>query len=204
MNDTEIVLRHFEKVDPALVKILKEINFVDWFGDEVLDSNLIFKSLCKTIVGQQLAGKAADAIFGRFSNLLNNKIVPEELLKLEEQAIRDVGLSWAKVRSVRHLAQKVYEGSLQLENLEKMMDEELITELSKVKGIGRWTAEMFLMFRLSRENIFSWGDLGLKNGLKKYLGKDNPTTEEMITVVENWSPYKTYGAIAMWYLLDNR
>ncbi len=204
MTKLQRVLDHFGKVDSELVVVLKEINFGDWFGEEILDSNLIFKSLCRTIVGQQLAGKAADAIYKRFEILLANEIFPEKVLRLEEQKIRDVGLSWAKVRSVRDLSQKVVDGEIVLESLEKLDDEELITELSRVKGIGRWTAEMFLMFRLGRENIFSWGDLGLKNGLKKYIGKDNPTKEDMEAIVERWNPYKTYGAIAMWHLLDNR
>ena len=155
------VLNHFSTISPGVESILKDMNFDEWFGTEVLDEDLIFRSLCKTIVGQQLAGKAADAIFARFEELCNKNIVPEIILKIEDQKIRDVGLSWAKVRSVKDLATKVVSGDLILSGLEKLGDEELIEELSKVKGIGRWTAEMFLMFRLGREDIFSWGDLGL-------------------------------------------
>jgi DNA-3-methyladenine glycosylase II len=204
MTDVKVVLNHFRKIDPKIADILLEINWYEWFGKEVLDEKLIFKSLCRTIVGQQLAGKAADAIFGRFENLLEGNITPERLLAIEELKIREVGLSWAKVRSVLDLSSKVQNDELVLQNLEKMENEELILELSKVIGIGRWTAEMFLMFRLGREDIFSWGDLGLKNGLKKYINKDNPSKEDMESVVVSWSPYKTYGAIAMWHLLDNR
>lgn len=200
----EVILNHFRTIDVGVVPILEEIKFGDWFGDEILDSHLIFRSLCKTIVGQQLAGKAADAIFKRFDELLEWNVTPENLLKYEEQQIRDVGLSWAKVRSVRDLSARVLDKSLNLEGLELLSDEELIVELSKVKGIGRWTAEMFLMFRLGREDIFSWGDLGLKNGLKKYMGNAELSLEEMHKVVDEWSPYRTYGAIAMWHLLDNR
>jgi DNA-3-methyladenine glycosylase II len=199
-----LVFDHFNKVSPDLVNILKDINFDDWFGTEYLEENLIFRTLCKTIVGQQLAGKAADAIFARFEDLCEKSIVPETILKIEEQKIRDVGLSWAKVRSVKDLATKVVNTDLVLSNLEKLGDEELIEELSKVKGIGRWTAEMFLMFRLGREDIFSWGDLGLKNGLKKYLNNPEASMTEMEAEVSKWAPFRTYGAIAMWHLLDNR
>ncbi len=204
MSEKEVVLAHFKKVDPKLLKIMMEINFKDWLSEEILDEKLIFNSLCRTIVGQQLAGKAADAIFKRFESLMENEITPENVMSTEEQKIRDVGLSWAKVRSVKDLSARVLDKSLVLENLEGMSNEDLINELSKVRGIGRWTAEMFLMFRLGREDIFSWGDLGLKNGLKKYLEKDDLMKVEMEEVVSSWAPYRTYGAIAMWHLLDNR
>ena len=198
------VLNHFSAISPGVESILKDMKFDEWFGVEVLDEDLTFRSLCKTIVGQQLAGKAADAIFARFEELCNKNIVPEIILKIEDQKIRDVGLSWAKVRSVKDLATKVVSGDLILSGLEKLGDEELIEELSKVKGIGRWTAEMFLMFRLGREDIFSWGDLGLKNGLKKFLNNPEASMAEMEAEVSKWAPFRTYGSIAMWHLLDNR
>lgn len=204
MMNKDKALKHLKIVDSGLGVILDDINWQEWFESEILDNKLIFKSLCRTIVGQQLASKAADAIYNRFELLLDKDVVPQRILELEEQKIRDVGLSWAKVRSVRDLAEKVSSNSLILENLANMENEELILELSKVKGIGRWTAEMFLMFRLGREDIFSWGDLGLKNGLKKYMNNTDPTKEEMEVVVDRWAPYRTYGAIAMWHLLDNR
>jgi DNA-3-methyladenine glycosylase II len=204
MTEDKTVLKYFKENVPQLSPILEEINFDDWFGQEILDSNLIFMTLCRTIVGQQLAGKAADAIYGRFELLFESRVTPENLLKLEPDQIRAVGLSWAKVRSVIDLSTKVIAGDLVLENLEKLDNETLIVELSKVKGIGRWTAEMFLMFRLGREDVFSWGDLGLKNGLKKFLGNPEANVMDMEKEVEKWKPYRTYGAIAMWHLLDNR
>lgn len=193
---------HFRKKDTKLATILEEIDFEEWFENELPDSNLIFKSLCRTIVGQQLAGKAARAIYTRFETLLNGEMIPENVLSLEPEKIRGAGLSWAKVRSVTDLSQKVKNREIHLEKLYEMENEEVIEELVKVKGIGRWTAEMFMMFNLGREDIFSWGDLGLKNGLKKYIGSENVSEEEMKKVVENWSPYKTFGAIAMWTLAD--
>lgn len=160
--------------------------------------------MCRTIIGQQLAGKAASAIFKRFDDLFEGKITPNKILLIVPQQMRDVGLSWAKVRSIIDLATKVINKNISLDNLPNLEDEKVIEELIKVKGIGKWTAEIFLMFKLRRENIFSWGDLGLKNGLKKYIGQETVSVEEMTEIVEKWNPYKTFGAIAMWQILDNK
>ena len=198
------VIKHFNSVDSKLAKIIDQINFEKWFKDEILDSNLIFKSLCRTIVSQQLAGKAAQAIFLRFEDLMKKEITPQSILNTNQEHIRKVGLSWAKVRSVTDLSNKVVNKELILENLEKLDNETLIEKLSEVKGIGRWTAEMFMMFKLGREDIFSWGDLGLKKGINKFAGPKELSTEELEKIVETWSPYKTYAAMAMWHLLDNQ
>lgn len=203
-RDKEKIILFFNQADPGVAEILAEINFEDWFGKVEKDKDKYFEDLCRTIVGQQLAGKAAEAIYKRFSELFGGVVSPEGVLSADEQTIRDAGLSWAKVRSVRDLSERVLNGSLDLASLDSLGDEELIVELSKVKGIGKWTAEMFLMFRLGHEDIFSFGDLGLKNGLKMYLSKDDIGVDEMKAVTDKWKPYRTYGAIAMWHLLDNR
>jgi len=198
------IIKHFNSIDPKLAKIINQINFEDWFREELLDSNLIFKSLCRTIVGQQLAGAAANAIFTRFETLLKKDITPQSVLTTNQDQIREVGLSWAKVRSVTDLSTKVKNKEILLENLINLENEALIEKLVEVKGIGRWTAEMFLMFKLRREDVFSWGDLGLKNGLNKFLGPKKISAIQLEKVVDAWSPYRTYGAIAMWHLLDNK
>ena len=198
------ILEFFGTTDLGLVDILKEIDLSDWFGKVEKDRSKYFEDLCRTIVGQQLAGKAAEAIYKRFSALFGDKVTPESIVAKDEQSIRDCGLSWTKVRSVKDLSERVCDGRLVLDELETLGDEELILELCKVKGIGRWTAEMFLMFRLGHEDIFSFGDLGLKNGLKKFLQKSDINVEEMKLITDKWKPYRTYGAIAMWHLLDNR
>ena len=197
------VIKHFNSVDSKLAKIIDQVNFEKWFRDEILDSNLIFKSLCRTIIGQQLAGKAAQAIFLRFEDLMKKEITPQSILNSNQEHIREAGLSWAKVRSVTDLSNRVLNKELILEDLSKLDNETLIEKLSEVKGIGRWTAEMFMMFKLGREDIFSWGDLGLKKGISKFAGAKKLSTDELEKIVETWSPYKTYAAIAMWHLLDN-
>ena len=198
------VIKHFNSVDSKLAKIIDQVNFEKWFRDEILDSNLIFKSLCRTIIGQQLAGKAAQAIFLRFEDLMKKEITPQSILNSNQEHIREAGLSWAKVRSVTDLSNRVLNKELILEDLSKLDNETLIEKLSEVKGIGRWTAEMFMMFKLGREDIFSWGDLGLKKGINKFAGPKELSTEELEKIVETWSPYKTYAAMAMWHLLDNQ
>ena len=149
------VIDFFGRVEPGLVSVIGEINFDDWFDVEV-DESKYFYDLCRTIVGQQLAGKAANAIFARFEKLFLG-VTPENVLSAEPELLRNSGLSWAKVRSVQDLASKVLNGDLRLADLSSLDNEELITELTKVKGIGRWTAEMFLMFRLGRDDVFSLG-----------------------------------------------
>ncbi len=203
LTDKAIVIDHFSKNFPRIAKLLSDVDFEEWFGNEILDSNLIFKSLCRTIAGQQLAGKAAEAIYGRFESLFESEIIPDRVANMDPEKIRAVGFSWAKVRSVQDLSNKVLNKELSLENLDSLDNEQLIVELSKVKGIGRWTAEMFLMFRLGREDVFSWGDLGLKNGLKIFMNDSEAKLSDMEVLVEKWRPFRTYGAIAMWHLLDN-
>jgi DNA-3-methyladenine glycosylase II len=196
---------HFQSVDPIISsawgkmppRILKPVSN---------DPLIYFQKLCDDIVSQQLAGSAATSIFNRFINLMpTKKFTPRHVLKLKDQALRDVGLSWAKASYIKNLAEKVNNQEVRLEKLSKLDDEAVIAELVKVKGIGPWTAEMFLMFSLGREDVFSHGDLGLRNGLVKlYQLRKPPTIERANRIVNRWSPYKSYGSLALWHSLDNR
>ncbi len=196
------VKAHFSKVDPALLGVLETVKLSDWFEDRPSADH--FFNLTRNIIYQQLAGKAASAIFTRFASLIGGSIQPEIVARFEDQQFRDVGLSWAKAKYIKDLAAKTLSGEVRLDNLDTLDDESVITELTKVKGIGRWTAEMFLLFTLHRENIFSYGDLGLKNGFAKLYSIDSPSTVTIEKVVSRWSPYKSYGSIALWHYLDNR
>lgn len=192
---------HFAKHDPKISAILDAIKFSDWFEDNHSDDH--FYNLARNIIYQQLAGKAASTIFGRFEKLIGGRVTPEKVINFEDQALRDVGLSWAKVKYIKDLAAKVISGEVILNNIDTLDNESVIGELIKVKGIGRWTAEMFLLFTLHRENIFSHGDLGLRNGFTKLYGIENPTVTQIQAVIEHWSPYESYGSIALWHYLDN-
>ena len=111
-------------------------------------------------------------------------------------------MSWAKAYSLHDLADKVIKKEIHLKGLATMDEEAAIAELTKVKGIGRWTAEMFLMFTLGREDIFSFGDLGLQNGFKHLYGKKTP--KQMEKIIAQWTPYRSYGSLALWHAQDSK
>ena len=188
------VLAHFEKVDPVLHKAALQVGLfeLDFYNKRQNH----FENLCREITNQQLSNKAGDTIFGRFKKLFPKEIPePELVLKFDDQTIRDVGMSWAKVRYVKDLADKVLKKEVDIENLDKLSDEEVMSELTKVKGIGPWTVEMYLMFTLGRPDVFSLGDLGLKRAIQKLYGmKKEPTKKQMEQMSKKWSPYRTYAA----------
>lgn len=195
------VLAHFEKTDPKIAKVLVTVDLNEWFENR--DKEDHFQYLARNIIYQQLAGRAASTIYSRFVALVN-EVKPEKVLARSDQELRDVGLSWAKVKYVKDLALQVQNKTVILNNLSTLDDESVIKELVKVKGIGRWTAEMFLLFTLHRENIFSHLDLGLKNGFAKLYGVREPSHERIEKVVQKWAPYKSYGSISLWHYLNNR
>ncbi|MDQ5900896.1 MAG: DNA-3-methyladenine glycosylase [Patescibacteria group bacterium] len=163
-----------------------------------------YESLAESIVSQQLSVKAADTIWKRFILLLpDQKVIPENVLAIDNQKIRDAGISWSKISYIKDLSQKTLDSHIIFEEFENMSDEEIINELIKVKGIGRWTAEMFLMFAMGRPDVFSYGDLGLRRALQRFYDFDHePTVEEMEKIVSVWSPYKTYASRVLWRALE--
>ena len=194
------IISHFQKVDKKIAEVLPSISWSEWFED--VESSDHFYNLTKNIIYQQLAGRAASTIFGRFEALVK-EVTPQNVIRTDAQLLRDAGLSWAKVSYVKDLAEKVENKVIDLTKIEQMDNEAVITELTKVKGIGRWTAEMFLLFTLHRENIFSYGDLGLKHGLIKLYGLQSPSPNTIKNLVDQWTPFASYGSIALWHTLDN-
>lgn len=154
-----------------------------------------FEDLVDAICSQQLSGKAAKTIFGRVKNLLV-KVTPENIISKTDQELRDCGLSWQKVSYIKDLAIKTANCELQIKKLDKLSNEEIVVELVKVKGIGKWTAEMFLMFSLARPDILPKDDLGINKALKnlKISAKDT----------EKWKPYRTVASWYLWRSLENR
>lgn len=165
-----------------------------------------FVSLCREIIGQQLSGKVAEVIFERFIKLFLNKIpTPEKVLKLEDLQLRTVGMSWSKVKFLKDLAEKVNCGALDLDKLNNLSDVDVTRELLQVKGIGPWTAEMFLMFSLAREDVFSLGDLGLKNAIMRlYKLPKKPSNKFMAKISKKWAPYRTYACLILWHSIDSK
>ena len=193
---------HFQKSDQVIYKIMGKTKFN--ILRQSKRSTGYFKKLCREIIAQQLASKAAHAIIKRFNDSFKGEnIVPDRVLVLSEQELRNVGMSWAKARYIRDLAQKVKDKEVRLNNLHNLDDKLVIEELVKVKGIGNWTAEMFLIFTLGREDVFSHGDLGLRKAIQKLYGFRKPPSEKKINrIVNKWSPYRSYGCLMLWNSVD--
>jgi len=161
-----------------------------------------FEHLCANIIGQQLSGKAADTIFARFKDKVG-KITPVNVLRISEQELRDCGLSWAKVSYVKDLAGKTKNGKLKTKKLGELPDDEVIKELVAVKGIGRWTAEMFLMFTLARPDVFPVDDLGIRKSFEKITGKIFDKVKAAKFAEKHWKPWRTVASWYLWRSLDN-
>ena len=171
------------------------------FGSPVFNPNKdYFQSLLRSIVFQQLSGKAANTIYERFINLIPKTVTlsPKEVLKLDKDKMRRTGLSFQKINYLRNLAYFFENNSFQKKDVERMTDEEISNALTQIKGIGQWTVDMFLMFTLNRADILPYTDLGIQKGFKKIFNMNNlPSKKEMETHSKIWRPYRT---IACWYL----
>lgn len=161
-----------------------------------------FSDLVDEICSQQLSGKAAATIFGRVKDGLG-KITPENILKTKDEKFRSWGLSRAKTAYVKDLAKRTMNNELRIMDLNKLSDEEVMRELISVKGIGKWTAEMFLMFSLARPDIFPVDDLGINKGVKKLVNK-SIKPDKMAKFSERWKPYRTVASWYLWRILDNK
>ncbi|WP_345457838.1 DNA-3-methyladenine glycosylase 2 family protein [Deinococcus aluminii] len=155
-----------------------------------------FGTLIRSVVGQQLSTKAAASIHARVEGALGG-VAPEPLLRAALEDLRALGLSWAKVRTVRALADAALSGQVDFAHLAALPDEEVITALTPLPGIGRWTVEMFLMFGLARPDVFSFGDLVLRQGLLR-LYPDLAPGPAQVERVASWSPYRTLAARTLW------
>ncbi len=193
-------LQYFKVADPVLYKIAITLDL-----QELTPHNNYFLELYDSIVSQQLSVKAANTIMGRLKKLYpNEEITPEYTLELDPQRMRDAGNSFSKIKYLKDLSERVIDGRLKLDKFKDLPEEEIMKELLLVKGIGPWTAEMFIMFSLGRPDIFSYGDQGLKNAIRTiYKLKDRPTLEYALEISGRWSPYRTYACKILWKSLDN-
>jgi len=166
-----------------------------------------FQSLLRSIVFQQLSGKAAQTIYERLVSLIpkNLNLCPNEVLKLDKDEMRKAGLSFQKINYVRNLADYFENNSLQKKDVEEMTDEEISKELIKIKGIGQWTVDMFLMFTLNRADILPYKDLGIQKGIMKILNMKNlPSKKEMENCSRKWRPYRTIACWYLWRMADDK
>ena len=194
--DYTIAQKHLVKADPTLKLIIKRVGPCTLHAVAPREP---FQALCMAIASQQLSIKAADTIFGRFCDLFpQRKPTPERVMTLTDDQIRAVGFSRPKVAFIKDLASHVIEGRLDLAGLTKHPDDEVMRQLVAVKGIGRWTAEIFLMFRLGRPDILPADDLGLMNAAHRvYKLRKRPDAKKLRKMGEAWKPYRS---VASWYL----
>jgi len=186
-------INHLKKSDPVLRAIIERVGPCRMeFGEPV------FHSLAEAIVYQQLNGKAAVTIFNRFAALAGQPVTPEGILKLTPENMRAVGLSKQKSSYLFDMAERAIRGELDFTRLPGLTDEEVIKHLTQVKGVGVWTAHMFLMFTLKRPNVLPTGDFGVQMAIKKHYGKRKlPKPLQMEKIAKPWEPYRS---IACWYL----
>lgn len=188
-------------VDQYLAKIIKNVG--KYTIRKRKDSYL---SLIEAIIYQQLNGKAASTIYNRFLKYFDGYIPePHQILSSTEVELRaNVGLSKMKIAYLKDLAAHIADGRLNLNDLPSMTDEDVITQLTRVKGIGRWTAEIFLIFCLGREDVLPVTDLGLRNAIKRtYLLDELPKPDKMIEIANPWRPYRSIATWYMWKSLSN-
>ena len=192
---------HLRKVDPKLAEVIDRIGpFKGW----PVRNGTHFDAVCRSIVFQQLSGKAAGTIHGRFEGIYGGRApLPDELATTTDDKLRAVGLSRQKSAYLKDLGAKVAAGNLPIETLHELTDDEVIAALTQVKGIGRWTAQMFLMFRLGRPDVLPDLDLGVQKGIQRtYRLRKLPTPERVKQIGAKWAPYRSVGAWYMWRLLD--
>jgi DNA-3-methyladenine glycosylase II len=184
-----------EQIGPLSVKKRKRGRPDDAYG-----------TLVRSITGQQLSTKAAATIYGRLTELYGGRTpTPQEILDTDPSALRAVGLSNAKAAYLRDLAAHIVDGELPVDRLAEMPDAEVYERLTAVKGLGRWTVDMFLMFHLSRPDILPVGDLGIRKAIQiRYGLQELPKAAEMEQIAEAWRPHRTLASLYLWESLDNR
>lgn len=193
----ERILNHFKINDPVLFSVISKIKPLKKI--EPRKSKDHFSSLCQSIINQQLSNKAAATIWKRFCSLFaKKKPTPTKVLEIKDEDVRKAGISAAKVRFIKNLAETVLSKEVDLEEIDKLKDEAVISKLTQVKGIGIWTAEMFLIFSLGREDVFSYGDLGLQNAIKRLYKPKNLTKKQIEKISGKWSPYRTWASRILW------
>ncbi len=195
--------------DPTMAALIERVGEID------LETRLrrrseerpadAYGALLRAIVGQQLSTKAARTIYGRILELFDGRTpTPEQLLEAEESDLRAAGLSGRKVEYVRDLAAHVISGELELDRLGELSDEEAIAEIVAVRGLGVWTAEMFLLFHLERPDVLSGGDLGIRKAVQiEYELDEMPSPARVLEVGEPWRPHRSLASLYLWESLAN-
>ena len=196
---------HLRSVDHVIRRLIDEGGPIDPRRDRRRSRPDPYQALARAIVGQQLSTKAAASIWKRLTELFDGETPrPAALIAIDGEKLRGAGLSWSKVGFLKDLAERVEDGRLALDRLNELSDEDVIAELIEIKGIGRWTAEMFLIFHLGRTDVVSIGDLGIRRAVQQAYGMDElPDPTQMERISEPWRPHRTLACLYLWRSLDN-
>jgi len=200
INDYKCAVKHFLDNDVLIYKLVSKFGSI-----ELKQRRNYFSALSTSIIGQQLSVQSARAIITRFNTHFQNNLKPENIVKEDFHTLRSLGLSNAKTRYVKDLSEKVLAGEVKLNGISKKSEDEIMTELMKVKGIGPWTVHMFLIFVLGKPNILSVGDLGIKKAIMlNYNLKILPTSDEVLEISQknNWEPFNSYASLYLWKSID--
>ena len=202
MSDYRSSIRHLKRVDPTLARVIEAVGPCRL---QLRTEGTHYQALTRSIIFQQLSGKAAGTILSRFNALFpENTPTPEAVMTLSDETLRSVGLSRQKIAYLRDLSSKVISGELPLDHVHEMEDDVLIAHLVQVKGIGRWTAQMFLMFRLGRRDVLPELDLGIQNAIRRaYRKRKRPTPKDVKKIGAKWSPHASVACWYLWRSLDN-
>ena len=199
MVDHALIHRHFKRTDPVMARVVKLV------GPVTLKLQRDrFKVLVRSIISQQISTAAARTIRERLEQLVEpDGIKPERIASLTVDQMRGVGISRQKASYIHDLAQKCSDGTVRLSRLGRLSDDEVIDELVQVKGIGRWSAQMFLMFSLGRLDVFPHDDLGIRNAIRQlYEFEEMPDKRACLAIGERWRPYATVGSWYCWRYLE--
>jgi DNA-3-methyladenine glycosylase II len=191
-------LEHLKKSDPVMAGIIRRVGKMPARYEEPT-----FATLVRSIAFQQLNGKAASTIFGRLVTAAGGKLTPDTILALRPQRMRACGLSRQKLSYIRDLAAKTKSGDVDFAALPKMSDADVIAHLTLVKGIGEWSAQMFLMFALRRRDVLATGDFGVQAAIRKHYGRrKHPKPKEVARIGRAWSPYSSLACLYLWRSMD--
>ena len=195
-------ITHLTRADPVLGRVIARLGACR-FAPRTEGTH--FDALVRAIVYQQLSGKAAATIHGRLLGLWRGQApTPRQLLRASDEKLRSAGISRQKLAYLRDLAAHVHAGTLPLDRVEEMSDDELLEDLVRVKGVGRWTAQMFLMFRLGRLDVLPELDLGVQKGIQlAYELPAMPRPREVLAIGLPWAPYRSLAAWYLWRLVDD-
>ena len=196
---------HLRSVDRVIRGLIDEGGPIDPSTDRRGSRPDPYEALARAIVGQQLSTKAAGSIWERLIAVFGGSFPqPAQLIAADPESLREAGLSWSKVGFLRDLAERVEDGTLDLGRLAELPDSDVVAELVQIKGIGAWTAEMFLIFHLARPDVISTGDLGIRRAVQIAYGLDElPGPHDLERIAEPWRPHRTLACLYLWRSLAN-